>query len=102
MVSAQSAQERSLDILQVLYYYAPHCSGVTVYAEHLARHLTDRGHRVTILASRHDRSYPCDQAVDGVRIIRVPSLFAVSRGLVMPAFLPVAARLMRSHEVVHL
>ena len=91
-----------VDILQVLYYYTPHCSGVTVYAERLARHLTARGHRVTILASRHDPSYPRDQTVDGVRIVRVPSVFAVSRGVVMPGFLPTAARLIRRHDVIHM
>lgn len=91
-----------MNILQVLYYYTPHCSGVTIYAERLARHLTERGHRVTILASRHDPSYPRDETVDGVRVVRVPTVFAVSRGVVMPTFLPTASRLIRSHDVVHL
>ncbi len=92
----------ALDILQVLYYYTPHCSGVTIYAERLARHLTARGHRVTILASRHDRDYPTRERVNGVEIVRVPTSFAVSRGVVMPTFLPTAARLIRSHDVVHM
>jgi glycosyltransferase involved in cell wall biosynthesis len=91
-----------VDILQVLYYYTPHCSGVTIYAERLARHLTARGHHVTILASQHDPAYPRDQTVDGVRIVRVPSVLAVSRGVVMPAFLPTAAALIRAHDVVHM
>jgi glycosyltransferase involved in cell wall biosynthesis len=91
-----------VDILQVLYYYTPHCSGVTIYAERLARHLTARGHRVTILASRHDTSFPREQAIDGVRIVRVPSIYAVSRGVVMPGFLPAAAKLIRQHDVVHM
>ena len=91
-----------MDILQVLYYYTPHCSGVTIYAERLARHLTARGHRVTILASRHDPSYPKDETLDGVRIVRVPTVYAVSRGVVMPSFLPTATTLIRQHDVTHL
>ncbi|MBA2277237.1 MAG: glycosyltransferase family 4 protein [Chloroflexia bacterium] len=91
-----------MNVLQILYYYTPHCSGVTIYAERLATHLTARGHDVTILASRHDRSYPIEQRVEGVREVRVPVAFGVSRGVVMPGFLPTAARLMREHDVVHL
>lgn len=86
----------------MLYYYTPHCSGVTIYAERLARHLTARGHRVTILASRHDRSYPSREVVDGVTVVRVPAPFAVSRGVVMPGFVPAAARLIARHDAVHL
>jgi glycosyltransferase involved in cell wall biosynthesis len=91
-----------VDILQVLYYYTPHCSGVTIYAERLARHLTARGHRVTILASRHDTTFPRDETIAGVRIVRVPTVAAVSRGVIMPGFLPAAAALIRHHDVVHM
>jgi glycosyltransferase involved in cell wall biosynthesis len=91
-----------VDILQVLYYFTPHCSGVTIYAERLARHLIERDHRVTVLASRHDPSYPRDEIVDSVRIVRVPTVLALSRGVVMPSFLPTAVKLIRQHDVVHL
>ena len=96
---------RELDrvkILQILYYYTPHISGVTIYAERLARHLTDRGHRVTVLASRHDTSYPPEEHVDRVRVVRAPTVFAISRGVVMPTLLPIATRLIREADVVHL
>ena len=93
---------RPVDILQVLYYYSPHCSGVTIYAERLARHLTARGHTITILASRHDPMYPREQTMDGVRIVRVPSVMAMSRGVIMPGFLPTAAKLIRQSDVVHM
>lgn len=92
----------TMRVLQILYYYTPHCSGVTVYAERLAKHLTARGHEVTVLASRHDRAYSREQIVDGVREVRVPVAFSVSRGVVMPMFLPIAARLMREHDAVHI
>jgi glycosyltransferase involved in cell wall biosynthesis len=91
-----------LKILQVLYYYRPHYSGLTIYAERLAKRLAERGHEVTVLTSRHNPTYPKDEIVDGVRVVRVPVAFSVSRGVVMPAFLPIAAKLIREHDIVHL
>jgi glycosyltransferase involved in cell wall biosynthesis len=91
-----------LKILQVLYYYRPHYSGLTIYAERLAKCLAEREHEVTVLTSRHNPTYPKDEIVDGVHVVRVPVAFSVSRGVVMPAFLPIAAKLMREHDIVHL
>jgi glycosyltransferase involved in cell wall biosynthesis len=95
-------QGERVKILQVLYYYRPHYSGLTIYAERLAKRLAQRGHEVTVLTSRHDPSYPKEEIVDGVRVVRVPVAFSVSRGVVMPAFLPIAAKLIREHDIVHL
>ena len=39
-------------ILIALTYYRPHVSGLTIYAERLARGLARRGHAVTVLTSR--------------------------------------------------
>jgi glycosyltransferase involved in cell wall biosynthesis len=89
-------------VLQILYYYYPHCSGLTIYVERLGRHLAERGHTVTVLASQHDPSFPTEETSEGMRIVRVPVVFSVSRGVVMPTFLPRAAALIREHDVVHL
>jgi glycosyltransferase involved in cell wall biosynthesis len=90
-------------ILEVLYYYYPHVSGLTIYVERLGKRLVERGHGVSVLTSRHDRSFPRHETTgDGVEVVRVPVLFSVSRGVVMPTFLPVAASLIRKHDVVHL
>ncbi len=35
-------------ILTVLTYYRPHTSGLTIYAERLARAFARRGHQVTV------------------------------------------------------
>ena len=40
-------------ILSVLTYYRPHTSGLTIYAERLAKALVKRGHQVTVLTSRY-------------------------------------------------
>ncbi|MEA2515057.1 MAG: hypothetical protein QOJ59_4546 [Thermomicrobiales bacterium] len=91
-----------MKVLQILYYYYPHCSGLTIYVERLGRHLAERGHTVTVLASQHDSSFPTEETSEGMRIVRVPVVFSVSRGVVMPTFLPRAAALIREHDVVHL
>ncbi|MCB1028843.1 MAG: glycosyltransferase family 4 protein [Microthrixaceae bacterium] len=71
-------------VLIVLTYYRPHVSGLTIYAERLAQQLVARGHRVTVLCARHDRSLPSREVVDGIRIVRVPVLARISKGVVMP------------------
>ena len=37
-----------MKILTVLTYYRPHTSGLTIYAERLARAFVKRGHQVTV------------------------------------------------------
>ncbi len=89
-------------ILIVLTYYRPHTSGLTIYAERLARGLVARGHQVTVLTSRFDRSRPVETMEDGVRVVRAPVLFRVSKGVIMPTFGWLATRLVREHDVVSL
>jgi glycosyltransferase involved in cell wall biosynthesis len=91
-------------ILVALTYYRPHVSGLTIYVERLARGLADRGHEVTVLTSRYDSSLPPHEAAHGVRIVRVPVSFRVSKGVVMPSYGIRATRLARRHDVlsVHL
>jgi len=91
-----------MKILIVLTYYRPHTSGLTIYAERLARGLATRGHQVTVLTSRFDRSCPIDAVEDGVRVMRAPVLFRVSKGVIMPTFGWLATRLVREHDVVSL
>jgi glycosyltransferase involved in cell wall biosynthesis len=91
-----------LRILIVLTYYRPHTSGLTIYAERLARGLAARGHQVTVLTSRFDRSRPIEALENGVRVVRAPVLFRVSKGVIMPTFGWLATRLVREHDVVSL
>ena len=46
-----------MKILIGLTYYRPHVSGVTVYAQRLARGLAEKGHEVTVLTSPSRRSF---------------------------------------------
>ena len=89
-------------ILIVLTYYRPHTSGLTIYAERMARGLAARGHQVTVLTSRFDRACPIVAMVDGVRVVRAPVLFRVSKGVIMPTFGWLATRLVQEHDVVSL
>ncbi len=89
-------------ILTVLTYYRPHTSGLTIYAERLARALVRRGHQVTILTSQYMSDLPREEIVDGVRIVRAPVLFRLSKGVIMPTFGWLANRLVNEHDVIQL
>jgi glycosyltransferase involved in cell wall biosynthesis len=90
-------------ILQILYYAEPYVSGLTIYAGHLAREMTARGHEMTILASQHEPSLPREETTpEGYRVIRLPVAAHLDRAVIIPAFVPTAIRLMREVDVVHL
>jgi glycosyltransferase involved in cell wall biosynthesis len=73
-------------ILIALTYYRPHVSGLTIYAERLARGLARRGHTVTVLTSQFAPGLPARETVDGVDIVRVPIASKLSKGVIMPLF----------------
>lgn len=89
-------------ILIVLTYYRPHTSGLTIYAERLARALVKRGHQVTVMTSQYDPSLARDEWVEGVRVVRIPVLFRLSKGVVMPLFGWRANQLVSQHDVIQL
>ena len=89
-------------ILYLTTYYLPHSSGITAYLHCVARALAQRGHTVTVLTSRHDPALSDDESLDGVRIIRLPVLFRVSKGPVMPTFFWSLHRYLQTHDVVHI
>ena len=89
-------------ILTALTYYRPHISGLTIYTEHLARALAHRGHDVTVLTSQFDPHTPTEERVDGVRVVRVPVIARISKGVIMPTIGLHATRLVKANDVVHL
>lgn len=89
-------------ILTVLTYYRPHTSGLTIYTERLAKALAKRGHDLTVFTTQYQPDLPVEEVRDGVRIIRVPVAFRVSKGVIAPSFGRMATRLVRQHDVVHL
>jgi glycosyltransferase involved in cell wall biosynthesis len=91
-----------MKVLIELTYYRPHTSGLTIYAERLAKALAKRGHGVTVLTSRYDKRLPKNEIQDGVQIIRAPVLFRISKGVIMPTFGFLATRLALENDVIHL
>ncbi len=91
-----------MKILVALTYYRPHTSGLTIYAERLAKALVARGHQVTVLTSRYDARLPRREVMDGVQVVRVPVLARVSKGVLQPTLGWEATREILAHDVVHL
>jgi glycosyltransferase involved in cell wall biosynthesis len=91
-----------MKILTVLTYYRPHTSGLTIYAERLARAFARRGHQVTVMTTQYDKSLPRQEMLDGVRIVRVPVMMRVSKGVLAPTFGFAATRLVAQHDVVQM
>lgn len=73
-----------MKVLIALTYYRPHFSGLTIYAERLARALVRAGHKVIVLTSRFDPALPGHEYRDGVEIFRPRVLMRLSKGVIMP------------------
>jgi len=91
-----------MKILTVLTYYRPHTSGLTIYAERLARAFVQRGHLVTVMTTQYDPSLLLEESMDGVQIIRVPVAARISKGVIAPTFGLVATKLVAQHDVVQM
>ncbi len=91
-----------MKILTVLTYYRPHTSGLTIYAERLARAFVKRGHQVTVMTSQYDPSLLLEETLDGVKIIRVPVVARISKGVIAPTFGWVATKLAAGHDVIQM
>lgn len=91
-----------MKILTVLTYYRPHTSGLTIYAERLARAFSKRGHQVTVMTTQFDSSLPREEMMDGIKVIRVPVAVRVSKGVLAPTFGLVATKLVAQHDVVQM
>ncbi len=91
-----------MKILEVLTYYRPWMSGLTIYVERLSKALARQGHDVTVLTSQYDPALPRYDVVDGVKIVRVPVAARISKGVIMPGFGPMAWKLAQKADILHL
>jgi glycosyltransferase involved in cell wall biosynthesis len=87
-------------ILTVLTYYRPHTSGLTIYAERLVNSLARRGHQVTVLTMQYEKQLPREETRGNVRIVRLPIVARINKGVLAPSFGPVSTRLVQEHDVV--
>jgi glycosyltransferase involved in cell wall biosynthesis len=91
-----------LKILMVLTYYRPHWTGLSNNARWLAEGLASRGHEVTVLTSQHHPSLPLEEMMAGVRVVRLPVLRRISRGVLMPSLPKRLWQLMRTVDLVQM
>lgn len=95
--------EPTVRILQVLYYYEPYTSGLTVYAARLAREMFARGHEVEIICARHESSLPRHEVTpDGIDITRLRVSARFDRAVILLSLLPTVLRRLDDVDVVHL
>lgn len=87
-------------ILTVLTYYRPHTSGLTIYAERLVKALAAHGHEVTVLTTQYEKNLPREEEKDGVRIVRLPIIARVNKGVLSPSMGWVSTRMVKEHDVV--
>jgi glycosyltransferase involved in cell wall biosynthesis len=100
MRHARNAAAPPCRVLVLLTWYTPHLSGLTVVAERVATGLVALGHRVTVLTSRHKPDLPAVEDRAGVRVFRSKVLARVSKGVLMPFFVPEALRLSEKHDAL--
>ena len=54
----------------------PNVGGAEVNFQEIYKRLVERGHEVTLLCSRHDRSFPEEEWIDGIRHVRRGNSYA--------------------------
>lgn len=91
-----------MKILEVLTYFRPWVSGLTIYVERLSKALVEQGHDVTVLTSQYDSNLPQYEVMDGIKVVRVPVALRISKGVIMPGFGPMAWKLAQRTEAIHL
>lgn len=90
-------------ILQVLYYYEPYTSGLTIYAARLAREMVARGHDVQVISAQYDPALPRHEVTpDGIDITRLRVLAKFDRAVLLPTLIPSVLRRLNDVDVVHL
>jgi len=89
-----------LKILVALTYYYPHWTGLTAYAQRLTEGLAKRGHQMTVLTSQFRPELARDEVFRGVRIVRLPTMARMSRGVIMPGFIGAVNRLAKENDVL--
>jgi glycosyltransferase involved in cell wall biosynthesis len=93
--------DRRYDLTVALTYYEPYVSGLTHTARVIAEGMADRGWRVAVVTSRHDRTLPARERIAGVDVYRCPVVGRITRAQITPTYATVARRLARRSSVMH-
>ena len=62
-----------MKIVQFCPTYYPHIGGVEYVVKSVAERLIRQGHDVTVIAGEPNINKPCEENINGVRIIRWPT-----------------------------
>jgi glycosyltransferase involved in cell wall biosynthesis len=91
-----------MKILMALDYYRPNVSGLTLYVEHLAEGLVERGHDVSVLTHRHRDDLPAEAEENGVRVVRAAVAGRLGKAQISPAIQARAVAEISRSDVLHL
>lgn len=83
-------------------YFHPYSSGLSVYALRLAEGLAELGHEVVVLTSRFERKLSQEETYGKFKIVRVPVMTRLSKGVLMPALIKIAREWIAWADVVNL
>lgn len=87
-------------VLFTTTYYSPYISGLTVYVSRLGIELAKKGYQVDVLTSQHEKSLPIGETICNINIKRVPYLWKISKGFIMPTYIWQAFKAVRDCDVV--
>ncbi|MEL6683465.1 MAG: glycosyltransferase family 4 protein [Pseudomonadota bacterium] len=90
------------DVSIVLNYYAPYVSGLTETARIVAEGLAERGLRVAVVTTQHEKDLAKQEVLNGVDVFRAPVAFKIGRGPISPGFLPLVRRIAGQSKALHL
>ncbi|OGK37412.1 hypothetical protein A3F03_04180 [Candidatus Roizmanbacteria bacterium RIFCSPHIGHO2_12_FULL_41_11] len=82
-------------------YFYPYTSGLTTYPLAILTQLAKK-HDVTVLTFRHQPTLPANENLSGLKIIRLPYLFKISKGFLSPHSLPVFWQQARRADLIFL
>ncbi|MDY0125559.1 MAG: glycosyltransferase family 4 protein [Anaerolineaceae bacterium] len=83
-------------------YFYPYSSGLSVYALRLAEGLAELGHEVVILTSQYKKDLERLEIHGKFKIVRVPVIAKLSKGVLMPGLFKIAWKWIRWADVVNL
>ncbi|MEM0372800.1 MAG: glycosyltransferase [archaeon] len=74
-----------MKILVVSKYFLPFFGGIESVVYYNAKYLAKKGHDVVVIASEHKKGLPKTETIDGIGVVRVPTLFKFSAAPINPA-----------------
>lgn len=73
-----------MKILFFSSYFYPYLSGITTYPLKLLKYLKKHNFQITALTFKHDQKLKVNEIIDGIKVIRMPFLFRLSKGFISP------------------